>query len=119
MSEALETYKRLALQADSLDRQMKYDGMEVLHEQMDAPWDEMSEEERGEARSYSIALHNAWTPEEHYEEALRVIEEFPKPSPNDKTTPEARAAQLAHWTRRRDEAKVKMELQAKENTDGR
>lgn len=119
MSEALEIYKRLALQADSLDRQMKYDEMEVLHEQMDVLYDEMSEEERGEAKSYSIELYNAWTPEEHYKEALRVIEEFPKPSPNDKTTPEARAAQLAYWTRRRDEAKVKMELQTKESIDGR
>jgi len=106
---SLEQYKDLFRQYDNLQRLKRED--DVLGEQMEDLWWKLTEEEKDEVRKLSCELHEAWSPQERYEEALEVIENIKwmiPAGPNDRTPFEARLAQRAHWEERRDLAKSQM-----------
>lgn len=76
---SIEKYKEILLKMDDMDRQ-GLDGPErdLLCDELDPYWYAMSPDERDEVKKYSCYLFEQWTPKEKYEDAVRVLETWPK-----------------------------------------
>lgn len=101
---ALAIYKDLLGQMDIYHRQ-GLDHPDWIADAMDPLWEELTPDEQDQARAHVYVLRRGWTPQEQYDDAVRVLAAIPRDNaPNDVTTPEARASQRAFWAARRDAA---------------
>jgi hypothetical protein len=110
----IEKLKELAKEFDSLQREDARNKSLVnevkcdeIRDKMDLLWHNLTNKEDATMRDYFVELQNNWTPLETYNDAVRVLEEWPQPSSNNVTPIEVQEARKAHWIKIRAEAFAK------------